>query len=81
MDGGAKGLDFVLVKRLPLPLPLILGEHLHAIESKANRIVNGQMHAASDTEMTTNKHLVDRLAVLIRKQRHECGCSTCGIDT
>ena len=66
-DGGAEVCCFIISERLPLPLPLILGEHLHAIETKANRILNGQMHAASDTEMTTNKHLVDRLAVLIRE--------------
>jgi hypothetical protein len=53
---------------------------LHAIETKANRIVNGQMHAASDTEVTANEHLVVRLAVLIRKQRYQRGCGTCGID-
>ena len=74
-DGGAEICCFIISERLPLPLPLILGEHLHAIETKANRILNGQMHAASDTEMTTNKHLVDRLAVLIRKQRYQRGCS------
>ncbi len=54
MDGGAKGLDFVLVKRLPLPLPLILGEHLHAIKAKTHAIVNGQMHAARDAELNAN---------------------------
>jgi hypothetical protein len=79
-DGGAEVGCFLISERLPLPLPLILGEHLHAIETKANRIVNGQMHAASDTEVTTNKHLVVRLVVLIRKQRYQCGCSACGID-
>jgi hypothetical protein len=80
-DGGVKVCCFIISERLPLPLPLILCEHLHAIESKTNRIMNGKMHAASDTEMTTNKHLVVRLAVLIRKQRYQCGCSACGIDT
>ena len=75
LDGGPKVGCFIISERLPLPLPLILGEHLHAIETKANRVLNGQMHAASDTEMTTNKHLVDRLAVLIRKQRYQRGCS------
>jgi hypothetical protein len=79
-DGGAEVGCFLISERLPLPLPLILGEHLHAIETKANRIVNGQMHAASDTEVTTNKHLVVRLTVLIRKQRYQRGCSACGID-
>ena len=74
-DGGAEVGCFIISERLPLPLPLILGEHLHAIETKSNRIEDGQMHAASDTEMTTNKHLVDRLAVLIRKQRYQRGCS------
>jgi hypothetical protein len=53
---------------------------LHAIKAKSNRIEDGQMHAASDTEMTANKHLVVRLVVLIRKQRYQCGCSACGID-
>ena len=75
LNGGPKVGCFLISQRLPLPLPLILGEHLHAIETKTNRIVNGQMHAASDTEVTANKHLVDRLAVLIRKQRYQRGCS------
>jgi hypothetical protein len=61
-------------------LSLILGEHLHAIETKSNRIEDGQMHAASDTEMTANKHLVVHLGVLIRKQSQQCCCGACGMD-
>jgi hypothetical protein len=61
-------------------LPLILGEHLHAIETKSNRIADGQMHAASDTEVTANEHLGVRLAVLIRKQSQQCCCGACGMD-
>lgn len=80
IDGGAKGCCFIISERLPLPLPLILGEHLHAIETKANCIVNSQMHAASDTEVTANKHLSVRLAVLICKQRYQRGCGARGID-
>ena len=79
-DGGAEVCCFIISERLPLPLPLILGEHLHAIETKANRIVNSKMHATSDTEVTANKHLDVRLTVLIRKQRYQRGCSACGID-
>lgn len=79
-DGGAKVCCFIISERLPLPLPLILGEHLHAIETKANRIVNSKMHATSDTEVTANKHLDVRLTVLIRKQRYQRGGSACGID-
>jgi hypothetical protein len=80
LDGRPKVGCFLISERLPLPLSLILGEHLHAIETKSNRIEDGQMHAASDTEMTANKHLVVRLTVLIRKQRYQRGCSACGID-
>ena len=81
LDGGPKVGCFLISERLPLPLPLILGEHLHAIETKSNSIEDGQMHTAGDTEMTANEHLVVRLAVLIRKQRHQRGCGTCCIDT
>jgi hypothetical protein len=80
LDGGTKVGCFLISERLPLPLPLVLGEHLHAIKAKSNRIEDGQMHAASDTEMTANKHLVIHLAVLIRKQRKQRCCGTCGMD-
>jgi hypothetical protein len=79
LNGGSKVGCFLISQRLPLPLSLILGEHLHAIKAKSNRIVNGQMHAASDTEMTANEHLV-HLAVLIRKQRKQRCCGACGMD-
>jgi hypothetical protein len=75
LNGGPKVGCFLIGERLPLPLPLILGEHLHAIETKSNRIEDSQMHSASDTEMTANEHLGVRLAVLIRKQRYQRGCS------
>ena len=79
LDGGPKVGCFLISERLPLPLPLILGEHLHAIETKSNSIEDGQMHTAGDTEMTANEHLV-HLAVLIRKQRKQRCCGACGMD-
>jgi len=64
MHGGAKCLDFLVSQWLPLPLPLILCEYLHAVKFQALRFLHGKVHTTCDAKMTADKHLVAPFGLL-----------------